>query len=125
MLYAAQHLATDFLTAIVFVAIYATTGNLPLAIGVTIVAAIAQIGFALVQGRKLDPMVWLSLFLAIAFGSASLIADDPRFVMVKPSIIHFAIGCVVAGCCATSATRVADMCPMMSSSRRATAGPSS
>ena len=36
-------------------------------------------------------MVWLSLFLAIAFGTAALVSQDPRFVMAKPSIIHGAI----------------------------------
>ena len=91
MLFAAKHLVADFLTAIVFVAVYATTENLPLAIGVTIAAAAAQIGFAVVRKQRLDAMVWLSLFLAIAFGAAALVSHDPRFVMVKPSIIHGAI----------------------------------
>ena len=91
MLYAAKHLVTDFLTAIVFVAVFASTDNLPLAIGATVAVAVAQIGFAVVRKQKLDPMVWLSLFLAIAFGTASLVAKDPRFVMAKPSIIHGAI----------------------------------
>ncbi len=91
MLYAAKHLVTDFLTAIVFIAVYATTDNLPLAIGATIAVAAAQIGLAVSRKQKLDPMVWLSLFLAIAFGAAALISQDPRFVMAKPSIIHGAI----------------------------------
>ena len=91
MLYAAKHLAADFLTAIVFITVFAATENLPLAIGATVLAAIAQIGVALVRKQKLDPMVWLGLFLALAFGTASLVAKDPRFVMAKPSIIHGAI----------------------------------
>ena len=91
MLYAARHLFADFLTAIVFIAVYAVTNNLPLAIGVTVVAAAMQIGLALARKQKLDAMVWLSLFLAIAFGAAALVSQDPRFVMVKPSIIHGAI----------------------------------
>jgi intracellular septation protein A len=95
MLYAVSHLIGDFLTAIVFIAGFATTGNLPLAIGVTVAVAAGQIGFNLWRGVKPDAMVWLSLFLAIAFGGASLIADDPRFVMMKPSVIHLAIACVM------------------------------
>ena len=91
MLYAAKHLVADFLAAIVFIAVFAATESLPLAIGATIVAATAQIGVALVGKQKLDPMVWLGLFLALAFGTASLVTKDPRFVMAKPSIIHGAI----------------------------------
>lgn len=91
MLYAAKHLLGDFLSAIVFVAVYATTENLPLAIAATVAVAAAQIGTALVRKQRLDAMVWLSLFLAIAFGGAALVSQDPRFVMAKPSIIHWAI----------------------------------
>lgn len=91
MLYAVKHLVGDFLSAIVFVAIFATTDNLPLAIAATVAVAAAQIGMAVARKQRLDAMVWLSLFLAIAFGAAALISQDPRFVMAKPSIIHFAI----------------------------------
>lgn len=91
MLYAVKHLVGDFLSAIVFVAVFATTDNLPLAIAATVVVAAAQIGMAVARKQRLDAMVWLSLFLAIAFGAAALISQDPRFVMAKPSIIHFAI----------------------------------
>ena len=91
MFYAVKHLAGDFLSAIVFVAIFATTNNLPLAIAATVAVAAAQIGMAVARKQRLDAMVWLSLFLAIAFGAAALVSQDPRFVMAKPSIIHFAI----------------------------------
>lgn len=91
MLYAAKHLVGDFLAAIVFVAIYASTDSLPLAIAATVAIAAAQIGVALVRRQRLDPMVWLGLFLAVAFGAAALVSQDPRFVMAKPSIIHGAI----------------------------------
>lgn len=91
MFYAAKSLVADFMSAIVFVAIYASTANLPLAIAATIAVAAAQIGLVLVRKQRLDPMVWLSLFLAIAFGTAALVSQDPRFVMAKPSIIHVAI----------------------------------
>lgn len=91
MLYAVKHLVGDFLSAIVFVAIFATTDNLPLAIAATVAVAAAQIGMAVARKQRLDAMVWLSLFLAIAFGAAALVSQDPRFVMAKPSIIHFAI----------------------------------
>lgn len=91
MLYAAKHLFGDFLSAIVFVAVYATTDNLPLAIAATVVIAAAQIGMAVARRQRLDAMVWLSLFLAVAFGAAALASQDPRFVMAKPSIIHGAI----------------------------------
>lgn len=91
MLYSIKQLSGDFLSTIVFIAAYSTTGHLPLAIAAAVAVAAAQIGLAWRARQGLDPIVGLSLFLAVAFGLAALIAKDPRFVMAKPSIIHGAI----------------------------------
>jgi intracellular septation protein len=40
-------------------------------------------------------MQWASLALVVVLGAASLITNDPRFAMVKPSIGAFAIACVM------------------------------
>jgi hypothetical protein len=40
-------------------------------------------------------MQWMSLFLVLGFGTATLITDDPRFVMVKPSLIYVIVGLVM------------------------------
>jgi intracellular septation protein A len=40
-------------------------------------------------------MQWASLALVIVLGSASLLTHNARFVMIKPSIGTFAIGCVM------------------------------
>jgi len=40
-------------------------------------------------------MQWLSLALVITLGAATLITNDSRFMMAKPSLIHFAIGAVM------------------------------
>ena len=91
MFYAAKHLIMDFLSAIVFIAIYGATDNLPLAVAATIAVAAGQVGLAAWRKQRLDPMVWLSLVLALAFGTAALFSRDPRFVMAKPSVIHLAV----------------------------------
>jgi intracellular septation protein A len=40
-------------------------------------------------------MQWLSLFLVVVFGGLALVTNDARFMMIKPSLIHFAIGFVM------------------------------
>jgi intracellular septation protein len=40
-------------------------------------------------------MQWMSLFLVLGSGAATLITNDPRFVMVKPSVIYFIVGVVM------------------------------
>ncbi len=88
-------LISDFLSTIVFLALYLTTGNLMLATGVAIAGALAQILRARITGQPLNFMAYASVALVIVLGGATLLTDDPRFVLAKPSIAHFAIGAIM------------------------------
>ena len=88
-------LAEDFLSTIIFLAFYAITGSVKLGIVLGIGIGVAQIAYLLLRGRKIDLMQWLSLALVIVLGGATLITHNPRFVMIKPSIGAFAVGCVM------------------------------
>jgi intracellular septation protein A len=92
---ALRQLAEDFLTAIVFVGLYFLTGNLYVAVGLAMAVGIGQFALLRWRGRTIDVMQWLSLGLVIVLGGASLVLDDPRFVMLKPSAVHFAIAAVM------------------------------
>ena len=88
-------LANDFLTAIVFLIVYLLTGNLYLAAGAAIVVAIGQFVVLKVRKRPIDLMYWLGLGLVVVLGGATIITEDSRFIMVKPSVVHFAVGAVM------------------------------
>jgi intracellular septation protein len=88
-------LGTDFLSTIVFIALYLITGNVVLATGVAIAGAVVQLIHARIKGLELGFMTYASLALVIVLGSATLLTDDPRFVLAKPSIAHFAIGAIM------------------------------
>ena len=92
---ALRQLAEDFLSAFVFLGFYLATGNLPLAVGIAMAVGAGQLALAKWRGRRLEAMQWLSLGLVIALGAATLMTNDPRFMMAKPSLIHFAIGAVM------------------------------
>jgi intracellular septation protein len=94
-LQAFRPLAEDFLSTIFFVALYAITGSITLAIVIGIAIGILQIGYLIFRGRKIDLMQWVSLALVIVLGSATLLTHNPRFVMIKPTIGMFAVGCVM------------------------------
>jgi intracellular septation protein A len=66
-----------------------------LATGVAIAGAIAQVIYSRVKGKELGYMTWASLALVIVLGSATLLTHDPRFVLAKPAIGHFAIGAIM------------------------------
>jgi intracellular septation protein A len=88
-------LATDFLSTIVFLAIYLATDNIVLATSVAIAGAMAQVIHARIKGKPLGFMTYASLGLVIVLGTATLLTNDPRFVLAKPSIAHFAVGAIM------------------------------
>jgi intracellular septation protein len=88
-------LAADFFSTIVFLAVYLATDNVVLATSVAIASAVAQVVHSRIKGQELGFMTWASLALVIVLGSATLLTHDPRFVLAKPSIAHFAIGAIM------------------------------
>ena len=88
-------LAQDFFSTIVFLAIYLITDNVVLATSVAIAGAVAQVIYSRVRGQQLGYMTWASLGLVIVLGGATLLTHDPRFVLAKPAIGHFAIGAIM------------------------------
>jgi intracellular septation protein len=88
-------LGTDFLSTIVFLALYLITGNVVLATAMAIAGAVAQVIYSRAKGKPLGFMSYASLVLVIVLGSATLLTHDPRFVLAKPAIAHFAIGAIM------------------------------
>src|SRR3984893_2180290 len=88
-------LATDFFSTIVFLVVYLATDNIVLATAVAIAGAIGQVIWSRIKGQELGFMTWASLGLVIVLGSATILTNDPRFVLAKPAIAHFAIGAIM------------------------------
>jgi intracellular septation protein len=88
-------LASDFFSTILFLALYLTTSSIVLATSIAIAGAIGQVIYARVTGKELSFMTWASLALVIVLGGVTLLTQDPRFVLAKPSIAHFAIGAIM------------------------------
>jgi intracellular septation protein len=88
-------LGSDFLSTIIFLVIYLATDNVVLATSVAIAGAVAQIVRARLTDQELGFMTWASLGLVIVLGTATILTHDPRFVLAKPAIGHFAIGTIM------------------------------
>lgn len=88
-------LGQDFLSTIVFLLLYLAFGDVLIATSVAIAAAIAQVIYARLKGATLDVMTYASPALVIVLGGATMLTHDPRFVLAKPSIGHFAIGFIM------------------------------
>jgi intracellular septation protein len=88
---ALSHLLNDLLSAILFLAVYLATANITAAAAVAITVGLAQIAVQRFTGRRIWPMQWIGLLVVIVLSAISIATQSPRFVMLKPSLGHFAI----------------------------------
>ena len=92
---ALQQLIGDFLSAILFLVIYAISGNLVAAAGIAVAAGLAQFARLNLIGRRIEPVQWMSLGLVVMLGGTTMLTQSPRFMMVKPTIVHWAVAAVM------------------------------
>jgi intracellular septation protein len=95
LFHAASFLLLDLASTFVFLVLILVTKNVPLSIVAGMVFGVAQIGWEFARKKPVSVMQWLSLFLVITFGIVSLVTNDPRFVMIKPSLIYIIVGVVM------------------------------
>lgn len=63
-----------------------------LATVVVIVATLAQIIVMLARGKKIDPMLWVSLVLVVGLGGATIYFHNENFIKWKPTALYWAMG---------------------------------
>jgi intracellular septation protein len=84
-------LKSDFLSAIFFLLAYLTFGNVRFA-GVCLIAArLAQLGGIKLTGRRIQQMQCMRFALVLVLGGATVLTQNPNFIMVQPSAFHFAV----------------------------------
>jgi predicted dienelactone hydrolase/intracellular septation protein A len=88
---ALSHLLNDLLSAILFLAVYLATANITAGAAGAITVGLAQIAVQRFTGRRIWPMQLISLAVVVILSAASIATQSPRFVMLKPSLGHFAI----------------------------------
>ena len=95
LIHAGRWIAADLFSTLLFVALYAATHSVYLATGLGVAAGLLQIVWLKLRRSPIDAMQWMSLALVVVFGGASFVTHDPRFIMVKPTLIYAAIGAVM------------------------------
>jgi intracellular septation protein len=95
LLHAGKLLFLDMAATLLFLVLYLLTNNLVLSVVLGMALGIAQIGWQLARRKPIDTMQWMSLFLVLGAGTVTLLTHDPRFVMIKPSVIYIIVGVVM------------------------------
>lgn len=87
----------DLFPIILFFAAYKFAGIFT-ATAVAIAATIGQIAWVWFRHRKVDTMLWVSLFIVTVFGGATLFFRDPTFIKWKPTVLYwfFAVSLLVS-----------------------------
>lgn len=92
LVYAARPILIDMAATLVFYGVLAVTGDVAIATGIGIALGIAQVVVMKLRGRKIAAMQWTALALVVVMGGATLLTHDPRFVLIKATIVYLAIG---------------------------------
>src|SRR5471030_906313 len=92
---AGRFLLQDLASTILFLVLYLITDNLFLSVGIGMALGVVQIVWALVRLQTIGTMQWLSVALVLASGTATFFTRDPRFVMLKPTVIYCIVGAVM------------------------------
>lgn len=95
LLYAIGPMLFDSLGVLVFaVLLVAGAGIVPATIAGTVVA-LGVVGSELARGKKVSALQWISLASVLFTAAATLFTGDPRFMMVKPTIVYLIVGSVM------------------------------
>ncbi len=95
LFHAGKFLLLDMASSLLFVAVTLLTDSVAAGVALGMALGVAQIGWEVRRGRPVDTMQWVSLVLVIGSGAAALVTHDPRFIMLKLSVIYTAVGSVM------------------------------
>ena len=91
----AKLLLLDLASTLLFLALFLLTHNIVLSVGLGMGVGLFQIAIQFARRKPIYMMEWLSLFVVVAAGAATLLTKDPRFVLFNPSIFYVIVGIVM------------------------------
>jgi intracellular septation protein len=91
-----MRLLIDFFPLAVFFVAF-KLWDIYVATGVAIAATVLQIVWIRLHHGKVDPMQWVSLAIIVLFGGATILLHDDMFIRIKPTILYWVLGGVLAG----------------------------
>jgi intracellular septation protein len=91
-LFAVRPIASDLAATLVFYLVLIVGGRVEVAVALGIALGLGQLVWALARRVRIAPMQWVSLVLVVVMGGATLVTHDPRFVLIKVSVVYALIG---------------------------------
>lgn len=94
-LQAFKPIGLDLLATIFFVTIFWLTGDIILATVSGVIAGLVRFAYIKIRNQPVGPLQYLSVVLVVVTGVTTIITKDPHFVMIKSSLISFAVAGVM------------------------------
>lgn len=82
----------ELLPLVVFFAAYAYV-DIFFATAAAMIVSVIQVAWSWLKHRKVPTMLWVSFAAFMVFGGLTLVLHDQRFVMIKPTIVYWAMAC--------------------------------
>lgn len=95
LLHAARPVLIDSLSVILFALLIALKVDVVLAAGLSVALVASQIVWRIRRKEPVGALQWLSLVVVLISGGATILTHDPRFLMIKPTVVYVAIGAVM------------------------------
>jgi intracellular septation protein A len=95
LLNAIRPLAWDFMPTIAFAILTALHVDVRVATAAAVGVGVVQVFYVKARKQPVGLLQWVGLGLAVVFGGLSMATADPRFVMVKPTIIYLIVAAVM------------------------------
>jgi intracellular septation protein A len=92
---AGKLLLVDLASTILFLVVFMLTENVALAVVLGMALGVGQVVWRVRRREPIDTIQWLSFAIVLGFGTATLLTNDPRFVMIKPTLIYMIVGVVM------------------------------
>lgn len=87
----------DFFPAVIFLIAYLYTKDMFMAVGIFIVASIAQITFLLIRKQKVEKMHWIQLIAVVVLGGLTIAFANQAFIRWKPTVVYWIFTAVLLG----------------------------
>lgn len=84
----------DFFPLLLFFAAY-QIWDIYAATAAAIVATLAQIAWLGARRQPIPPVMWVTLVLVVVFGGATILLQDKRFIMWKPTVLYWLFAAVL------------------------------
>lgn len=82
----------DFFPLLVFFGAWLAV-DIFFATGAAMVATVIQVAWSWLKHRKVDKLLWINFGAIAFFGGLTLVLQDKRFIMVKPTVVYWVISC--------------------------------